>query len=70
MVPFQPSITDEFDIDFKSAKFRLGDDEYKAFTTIDTPPGTHVMDYVRNKRYVVDRNNQVSKEGPLVPGGR
>ncbi len=69
-VPFQPSITDEFDVDFKSAKFHLGDEEYKALTKMETPPGTHVMDYVTNKRYIVDRNNQVSKEGPLVPGGR
>jgi hypothetical protein len=69
-VPFEPHITDEFDIDFKAAKFHLSDDEYKTFTKMEIPPGTHVTDHVTNKRYTVDRNNQISKKGPLVPGGR
>ncbi len=67
-VPFKPHITDEFDVDFKSAKFRLGDEEYKALTKMETPPGTHVADQVRNKRYTVGPNNEPTDVGPVVPG--
>ncbi len=69
-VPFKPHITDEFYVDFKSAKFHLDDKEYQSLTTMEIPPGTHVTDYVGNKRYFVDNNNQVKKVSPLIPGGQ
>ncbi len=67
-VPFKPKITDEFYVDFKSAKFQLEDEEYKTFTKMELPPGTHVTDQVRNKRYSVGKENQPGGVGPVVPG--
>ncbi len=63
-VPFRPKITDEFYVDFKSAKFQLKDEEYKAFTKMEIPPRTHVTDHVTNRRYFVGENNQIRGKGP------
>jgi hypothetical protein len=67
-VPFKPHITDEFYVDFKSVKFQLKDEEYKTFTKMEIPPGTHVTDQVKNKRYSVGKENQPGGVGPVVPG--
>ena len=69
-VPFKPEITDEYYVDFKSAKFHLKDEEYKTFTKMEIPPGTHVTDHVKNKRYFVDRNNRIERVTPIVPPGQ
>jgi hypothetical protein len=66
--PFKPHVTAEFDVDFKSAKFHLKDEEYNALTKIEIPPGTHVMDNVRNKRYTVGPDGVPGKIGPIIPG--
>ena len=67
-VPFKPKISDEFYVDFKSAKFDLKDEEYITFTKMEIPPGTHVTDKVRNMRYVVGKDNQPTGVRPVVPG--
>ena len=70
VVPFKPQITDEFDVDFKSAKFDLKDEEYTTFTKIEIPPGTHVTDQVKNKRYVAGQETQTKGAKPPLPQDR
>ena len=69
-VPFKPHVTDEFYVDFKSAKFGLKDEEYTTFTKMEIPPGTHVTDLVRNKRYVAGQETQTKGGKPPLPRDR
>jgi hypothetical protein len=58
--PFKPKVEDEFESDFRSAKFHLDDEEYELLTTMAVQPGTVVKDWMTGERYVVANDGRVT----------